>query len=223
MRARSWRASGPRRRETAAEFGLRVDVQPETAAVGPLVDALAAHAARLRAEGAPPPPRKKSRRRRHPAATRVHDTHSPSAPVALDFGDAPFGRRNLAGAKASGSAGMFVADGIDAPRPIGLMPGVVPVHLGSCQAAAQSRLSRPGVGGLMLFGGAQVRGQGCGRLVGPDSGGIPNVALRDLVKDVGADTVLMADTCLDEFTDHGHRGPLDCRDGWITTRPTRNT
>ncbi|MCW2655587.1 MAG: uroporphyrinogen-III synthase [Mycobacterium sp.] len=54
---------GPKTAETAAEFGLRVDVQPETAAIGPLVDALAEHAARLRAEGALPPPRKKSRRR----------------------------------------------------------------------------------------------------------------------------------------------------------------
>lgn len=54
---------GPKTAETAAEFGLRVDVQPETAAVGPLVDALAEHAERLRAEGALPPPRKKSRRR----------------------------------------------------------------------------------------------------------------------------------------------------------------
>ena len=54
---------GPKTAETAAEFGLRVDVQPETAAVGPLVDVLAEHAARLRAEGALPPPRKKSRRR----------------------------------------------------------------------------------------------------------------------------------------------------------------
>ena len=54
---------GPKTAETAAEFGLRVDVQPETAAVGPLVEALAEHAARLRAEGALPPPRKKSRRR----------------------------------------------------------------------------------------------------------------------------------------------------------------
>lgn len=54
---------GPKTAETAAEFGLRVDVQPETAAVGPLVEALARHAARLRAEGALPPPRKKSRRR----------------------------------------------------------------------------------------------------------------------------------------------------------------
>jgi uroporphyrinogen III methyltransferase/synthase len=54
---------GPKTAETAAEFGLRVDVQPDTAAIGPLVDALAEHAARLRAEGALPPPRKKSRRR----------------------------------------------------------------------------------------------------------------------------------------------------------------
>jgi uroporphyrinogen III methyltransferase/synthase len=54
---------GPKTAETAAEFGLRVDVQPEIAAVGPLVDALAEHAARLRAEGALPPPRKKNRRR----------------------------------------------------------------------------------------------------------------------------------------------------------------
>ncbi len=54
---------GPKTAETATEFGLRVDVRPETAAIGPLVDALAEHAARLRAEGALPPPRKKSRRR----------------------------------------------------------------------------------------------------------------------------------------------------------------
>lgn len=54
---------GPKTAETAAEFGLRVDVQPAVAAVGPLVEALAEHAARLRAEGALPPPRKKSRRR----------------------------------------------------------------------------------------------------------------------------------------------------------------
>jgi uroporphyrinogen III methyltransferase/synthase len=54
---------GPKTAETAAEFGLRVDVVPEVAAVGPLVEALAEHAVRLRAEGALPPPRKKTRRR----------------------------------------------------------------------------------------------------------------------------------------------------------------
>jgi uroporphyrinogen III methyltransferase/synthase len=55
---------GPQTAETAREFGLRVDVQPDEARVTTLVDALAAHAARLRAEGALPPPRKAKARRR---------------------------------------------------------------------------------------------------------------------------------------------------------------
>ncbi|PXW35373.1 UNVERIFIED_CONTAM: uroporphyrinogen III methyltransferase/synthase [Williamsia faeni] len=55
---------GPKTAETAAEFGLRVDVRPENASVPELVDALAEHASRLRAEGALPPPRKKARRSR---------------------------------------------------------------------------------------------------------------------------------------------------------------
>ena len=55
---------GPKTAETAEEFGLRVDVQPEVAQVPALVDALAEHAARLRAEGALPPPRRKVRLRR---------------------------------------------------------------------------------------------------------------------------------------------------------------
>jgi porphobilinogen synthase len=44
-----------------------------------------------------------------------------------------------------------------------------------------------------------------------DENGILNVALRDLKAELGDDTVLMADTCLDEFTDHGHCGVLDAR------------
>ncbi|APU12553.1 MULTISPECIES: uroporphyrinogen-III synthase [Actinoalloteichus] len=55
---------GPATAETATEFGLRVDVQPEVAQVSSLVDALASHAARLRSEGALPPPRKAKRARR---------------------------------------------------------------------------------------------------------------------------------------------------------------
>jgi uroporphyrinogen III methyltransferase/synthase len=43
-------AIGPHTATTAQEFGLRVDVQPETAAIGPLVDALAEFAAARRAE-----------------------------------------------------------------------------------------------------------------------------------------------------------------------------
>ena len=55
---------GPATAETAVEFGLRVDVQPEVAQIGPLVDALADHATQLRAAGALPPPRKAKTRRR---------------------------------------------------------------------------------------------------------------------------------------------------------------
>jgi porphobilinogen synthase len=36
-----------------------------------------------------------------------------------------------------------------------------------------------------------------------------NTALRDVRSEVGDAAVLMADTCLDEFTDHGHCGVLD--------------
>ncbi|HEU0088141.1 MAG TPA: bifunctional uroporphyrinogen-III C-methyltransferase/uroporphyrinogen-III synthase [Pseudonocardiaceae bacterium] len=57
---------GPATAETAVEFGLRVDVQPEVAQVGALVDALAEHAAQLRAAGALPPPRKAKGRRSRP-------------------------------------------------------------------------------------------------------------------------------------------------------------
>ncbi len=54
---------GPKTAETAREFGLRVDVQPEIADVAALIESLAEHASRLRSEGALPPPRKAPRRR----------------------------------------------------------------------------------------------------------------------------------------------------------------
>jgi uroporphyrinogen III methyltransferase/synthase len=55
---------GPKTAETAVEFGLRVDVKPDVAEVPALVEALAAHANKLRAEGALPPPRKTKARKR---------------------------------------------------------------------------------------------------------------------------------------------------------------
>ena len=41
-----------------------------------------------------------------------------------------------------------------------------------------------------------------------DAAGIVQLALSDLVKEVGDATVLMTDLCLDEYTDHGHCGLL---------------
>ncbi|CAJ1585605.1 porphobilinogen synthase [[Mycobacterium] wendilense] len=103
---------------------------------------------------------------------------------------------------------MFVADGIDAPRPIASMPGVVQHTRDSLRAAAAAAVEA-GVGGLMLFGVPRDEDKDAAGSAGLDPNGVLNVALRDLAADLGDATVLMADTCLDEFTDHGHCGVLD--------------
>nr|WP_128619089.1 porphobilinogen synthase [Mycobacterium lepraemurium] len=105
---------------------------------------------------------------------------------------------------------MFVADGIDEPRPIASMPKVVQHTRDSLRAGAASAVAA-GVGGLMLFGVPRGEDKDPIGSAGTDPDGILNVALRDLAKDLGDATVLMADTCLDEFTDHGHCGVLDDR------------
>ena len=105
---------------------------------------------------------------------------------------------------------MFVADGIDEPQPIASMPGVVQHTRDSLRAAAADAVSA-GVGGLMLFGVPRAEDKDAAGSAGSDPDGILNVAMRDLAKDLGDATVLMADTCLDEFTDHGHCGVLDER------------
>ncbi len=105
---------------------------------------------------------------------------------------------------------MFVAEGIDAPRPISSMPGVVQHTRDTLRKAAVEAVNA-GVGGLMLFGIPKTRdAEGSGAI---DPNGILNVALRDLKAELGDSTVLMADTCLDEFTDHGHCGVLDADGG----------
>src|SRR3954449_4041506 len=103
---------------------------------------------------------------------------------------------------------MFVADGIDEPRAIASMPGVVQHTRESLRRAAADAVAA-GVGGLMLFGVPREEDKDATGSVGVADDGILNVALRDLAKDLGEDTVLMADTCLDEFTDYGHCGVLD--------------
>ncbi|TCP53108.1 porphobilinogen synthase [Tamaricihabitans halophyticus] len=101
---------------------------------------------------------------------------------------------------------MFVAEAATEPRPITSMPGVVQHTMDSLREAAVAAV-RAGVGGLMLFGvPAERDAVGSG---GTDPDGILNVALRALRAELGDSTVLMADTCLDEFTDHGHCGVLD--------------
>lgn len=103
---------------------------------------------------------------------------------------------------------MFVADGLSEPRPITSMPGVVQHTRDSLRRAAAEAVAA-GVGGLMLFGVPRDEDKDAVGSAGLNPDGILNVALGDLSADLGDATVLMADTCLDEFTDHGHCGVLD--------------
>jgi porphobilinogen synthase len=103
---------------------------------------------------------------------------------------------------------MFVADGLTEPRAIASMPGVVQHTRDSLRKAAAEAVDL-GVGGLMLYGVPRGEDKDASGSVGIAEDGILNVTLRDLSADLGDATVLMADTCLDEFTDHGHCGVLD--------------
>lgn len=100
---------------------------------------------------------------------------------------------------------MFVKEGLSEPSPVSSMPGVYQHSRDSLRKAAHEAASA-GVGGVLLFGIPQnkdARGS-----AGDDPDGILQQALRDVVAEVGDALVVGADTCLDEFTDHGHCGIL---------------
>ncbi|QDY10762.1 porphobilinogen synthase [Micromonospora sp. HM134] len=100
---------------------------------------------------------------------------------------------------------MFVKEGLTEPRAIASLPGVLQHSRDSLRKAAVEAV-QAGVGGIMLFGVPERRDPtGSG---GTDPAGILNVAIRDVVAEVGDATVVMSDLCLDEFTSHGHCGLL---------------
>jgi porphobilinogen synthase len=100
---------------------------------------------------------------------------------------------------------VFVREGIAQPVPIASMPGVVN-HTRDTLRAAVAEAARAGLGGVMLFGVPATRDALGSGATDPD--GILNVAVADAVGEVGDALVVMADLCLDEFTDHGHCGVL---------------
>ncbi|GLW52987.1 porphobilinogen synthase [Kitasatospora phosalacinea] len=99
----------------------------------------------------------------------------------------------------------FVREGITEPRPIGSMPGVVQ-HTRDTLRRAAVEAAEAGIGGIMLFGVPAV--QDATGTAGTDPEGILQLAVRDVVSEVGDELVVMSDLCLDEFTDHGHCGVL---------------
>ena len=103
---------------------------------------------------------------------------------------------------------VFVRDGLTEPAPISSLPGVRQHTLDSLRREAAAA-AEAGLGGIMLFGVPEETDKDATGSVGARADGILNAALRAVRDEVGDATVVMADTCLDEFTDHGHCGVLD--------------
>src|SRR5262245_26549511 len=100
---------------------------------------------------------------------------------------------------------VFVREGLGEPRSISSMPGVVQ-HTRSSLLKAVTEAAELELGGVMLFGIPETKdATGSGAL---DPAGILNAAIADVVAEVGDALTVMADLCLDEFTDHGHCGVL---------------
>ena len=105
-------------------------------------------------------------------------------------------------------APLFVADGLDAPRPVGSLPGVSQHTVDSLVAEAR-RLVDLGVPGLILFPLPRPEDKDATGSAALDPDGITRRAIEAVRGAVGDDLVVMADCCLDEFTDHGHCGVRD--------------
>jgi porphobilinogen synthase len=102
-------------------------------------------------------------------------------------------------------APLFVREGISEPQPIPSLPGVVQ-HTRESVRKEVRELAELGIPAVVLFGVPATKdAEGSGAW---DPDGIVQVALRDLADEVGDRVVLIADCCLDEYTDHGHCGVL---------------
>jgi porphobilinogen synthase len=100
-------------------------------------------------------------------------------------------------------APLFVREGIDEPQPIASLPGVLQ-HTRESLRKELAALAGLGVPGVILFGVPATKDpEGSGAW---DPEGIVQLALADAREEVGDDLVVMADLCLDEYTDHGHCG-----------------
>ena len=102
-------------------------------------------------------------------------------------------------------APLFVREGIDAPEPIPSLPGVVQHTLASLRSEA-AELQACGIGAVILFGVPEVKDAVGSGAFAPD--GIVQVSLAELREEFGDSIVLIADLCVDEYTDHGHCGVL---------------
>jgi porphobilinogen synthase len=111
---------------------------------------------------------------------------------------------------------LFVKEGITEPEPVASMPGVVQ-HTHESLRKEVRALADLGVPAVILFGVPAHKDATGSSADAPD--GVVQVALRNLRDEVGDELVLMADDCLDEYTDHGHCGLLTA-DGHVDNDST---
>ncbi|MFP5256166.1 MAG: porphobilinogen synthase [Acidimicrobiia bacterium] len=100
-------------------------------------------------------------------------------------------------------APLFVREGISEPQPIASLPGVVQ-HTRDSVRKEVAELAGLGIPAVILFGVPATKDPEGSGAWAPD--GIVQLALQDLRAEVGDDLVLIADLCVDEYTDHGHCG-----------------
>jgi porphobilinogen synthase len=105
-------------------------------------------------------------------------------------------------------APLFVREGIAEPVPIPSLPGVVQ-HSRESLRKEVAELAGLGIKAVVVFGVPATKDAAGSGAFDPD--GIAQLALADLRDDVGDEVVLIADLCIDEYTDHGHCGVLDDR------------
>jgi len=103
---------------------------------------------------------------------------------------------------------VFIREGLTEPKTVAGLPGVVQ-HTPASLAAEATRALEAGVSGLMIFGVPETRDAAGSEALNPN--GVLSSAVRDLRAQVGDKLLVIADLCLDEFTDHGHCGVLDSR------------
>jgi len=102
-------------------------------------------------------------------------------------------------------APLFVWEGIDTPRPVASLPGVVQNTRESLRKEVRE-LAELGIPAVILFGVPSRKDAEGSEAWNPE--GIVALALADARHEVGDQLVVMADLCLDEYTDHGHCGVL---------------
>ena len=100
-------------------------------------------------------------------------------------------------------APLFVREGIDSPIPIPSLSGVQQ-HTRQSLVEEVKHLHSLGVPGVILFGIPEQKDPRGSEAWNPE--GIVQLALQDCRDAIGQDMVLIADLCIDEYTDHGHCG-----------------